>query len=474
MKLVNKTISSFAGEGMTDAEISALQKSLGISSLIDASKAVLDREAKALKELERKEREAVEAARMQKMVDEALGDNKTKLETALALIKALSDKNTTSDEKMASTIVEQQEAISTLRDEIKSLLSARDGRSMISDNIQKALYGDQDGFENEVEKLVLLSYMMEKDVFETQHGMDHLKAVNASSSVEVSSESYETIFSLRIIRDLQKELVVGALFDELPMSSKLLTMMVEPDAGRATWVDSSKFGTEDTVGDEVKGALTEIQFKTFKLAAKSFITDETEEDAIFTLLPLLRKRLIEAHAVSIEEAFMSGTGTGQPKGLLTLATEDGKNQVTEAKADGSVKVTAKTISMLRRALGRHGLKLSKLVLIVSMDAYYDLLEDEEWQDVSQVANDAVKLQGQVGRIYGLPVVVSEYFPAKAATKPFAVIVFKDNFVMPRQRSVTVERERQAGRQRDAYYVTQRVNLQRYFANGIVAGTYAAS
>ncbi len=59
--------------------------------------------------------------------------------------------------------------------------------------------------------------------------------MNNSSSVEVSSESYETIFQ-RIIRDLQKELVVGALFEELPMSSKILTMLVEPDAGKATWV----------------------------------------------------------------------------------------------------------------------------------------------------------------------------------------------------------------------------------------------
>ncbi|ATI18607.1 major head protein [Salmonella phage SP1a] len=171
---------------------------------------------------------------------------------------------------------------------------------------------------------------------------------------------------------------------------------------------------------------------------------------------------------------MTGDGSGKPKGLLTLASEDSAKVITEAKADGSVLVTAKTISKLRRKLGRHGLKLSKLVLIVSMDAYYDLLEDEEWQDVAQVGNDAVKLQGQVGRIYGLPVVVSEYFPAKATSAEFAVIVYKDNFVMPRQRAVTVERERQAGKQRDAYYVTQRVNLQRYFSNGVVSGAYAAS
>ena len=139
-----------------------------------------------------------------------------------------------------------------------------------------------------------------------------------------------------------------------------------------------------------------------------------------------------------------------------------------------VKVTAKEIHKLRRSLGRHGLDLNKLALVVSMDAYYDLIEDEEFQDVAQVtATTAIKLQGQVGRIYGLPVLVSEFFPAKAASAAFCVVVYRDNFIVPRQRAITVEKERQAERQRDAYYVTQRLNLMRFFENGVVAGAYAA-
>lgn len=456
-------------------DINKLKEELGLGDLAKSLEGLTAAQKAQEAERMRKEQEEKELARMNDLVSKAVGEDRQKLEQALELVKSLDEKSKKSAELFAQTVEKQQETIVGLQDEIKSLLAAREGRSFVGDSVAKALYGTQEAFEDEVEKLVLLSYMMEKDVFETEHGKAHVKAVNISSSVQVSSENYETIFSTRILRDLQKELVVGALFDELPMSSKILTMLVEPGAGKATWVDAGSYGIDATVGNEVKGTLTEISFKTYKLAAKSFITDETEEDAIFSLLPLLRKRLIEAHAVSIEEAFMTGDGTGKPKGLLKLAEgDDGAKVATEAKADGSVLVTAKTISKLRRKLGRHGLKLSKLVLIVSMDAYYDLLEDEEWQDVAQVGNDAVKLQGQVGRIYGLPVVVSEYFPAKADGKEFAVIVYKDNFVMPRQRAVTVERERQAGKQRDAYYVTQRVNLQRYFSNGVVSGAYATS
>lgn len=37
-------------------------------------------------------------------------------------------------------------------------------------------------------------------------------------------------------------------------------MLVEPDAGKATWVAASTYGTDTTTGEEVKGALKEIHF----------------------------------------------------------------------------------------------------------------------------------------------------------------------------------------------------------------------
>lgn len=455
-------------------DIDAMRKQLGLTDIEKMLKEQQDREAAAEAKRLKEAQEAAEQARMKKLIDEATGETKENLQKALELVTDLDTKYKTDIAEGAKALKAQEETIISLQESIKQLMAARDGRNVVGDAVKTALIGGQDNFEKTAEDLVLLSYMMEKGVFETEHGKAHLKAVNDSSSFQMSSEDYETIFSTRMLRDLQKELVVGALFDELPMATKTLTMLIEPEAGEASWVDSSTYGTPATTGNEVKGAPTEISFRTFKLAAKSFLTDETEEDAIFTVLPIIRKRLIEAHAVSIEKSFMTGDGNGKPKGLLTLAKEDSKTVATGAKADGTVKVTSAQISGMRRHLGRHGLKLNKLVLIVSMDAYYDLLEDPEWQDVSQVGqSDSVKLSGQVGRIYGLPVVVSEYFPEKAADAEFAMIVYKDNFVVPRQRQVTVEKERQAERQRDAYFVTQRLNLQRYFNNGIVAAKYSA-
>ncbi|QQO38514.1 capsid and scaffold protein [Vibrio phage VPG01] len=463
---------------MTAEQIAELQEKLGLKTVIEAANKLTAKEEQEAKEKALAEQRKAEEARVKALVDEATGEQKEKLETALQLVKALSEKLESGDvDGFAKSVEKTQNEIKSVRDEIAQLMAAREGKNSVAVAVGKAFnLNTQTDFEEEAEKAVLLSFMTKKGVFETEFGAKLEKAVNDSSSIQVSSENYETVFSNRILRDIQKLLVVGAMFQELPMSSKKLTMQIEPDAQDATWVDASTYGKDTTVGNEVKVALTDITFSTFKLAAKAYMTDETEEDAITSLLPIIRRHLIEAHVQAIEKAFMGdGTGakTGKPTGLLDFAKIDSKLIATTATHDGATKVTAKMIHQLRRNLGLKGLRLDSLALIVSMDAYYDLLEDDEWQDVNQVgANASLKLQGQVGRIYGMPVVVSSYFPAKAAKAAFCAIVYRNEFVVPRQRRVTVEYERRASEQRDAYYVTQRLNLQRYFDKNVVAGTYA--
>ena len=454
-----------------------LRKQLGLDKLDQVVTSINDAQVAERQAKEKEAREVAEQARVKALVDAAVGEDKKTLEEASALVKQLETKLNQSNEAFAQTVEKLQGEISAKSTEISQILAAREGKGFVGNAISKAILGDQVQFEKSVESVVLLGYIMQKDMFSTKMGDAHQKAVNASSSIQVSSESYENIFSQNILRDIQKELVIGNLFMELPMVSKKLTMMIEPDSGTASWVDSAAFGTSNTNGAEQTTALTEVTFSTLKLAAKAYMTDETEEDAIVPLLPIIRRRLVEAHATAIESAFLNGTGAaGVPKGLIQYATDDSTKVVTTAKADGTVKVSALMIQGLRRKLGRYGKNPNRLALVVSLDAYYDLLEDPEFQDVSQVSDaSAVKLSGQLGRIYGLPVVSSEYFPAKAVSAPYAALVYTENFVIPRQRTVTVERERIASQGKDAFYVTQRLNLQRLVTGkGVAAALYASA
>lgn len=457
---------------MTDkVNIEALRKELGadkIDKLLDIYE-TQEKQKKADAEQE------LMNTRMQKAIEDATGEDREKLAAAAETIKSLEAISTKNSELFATTVEQLQEQITSQATEIKTLMSRREGRDLVATSVGNALVTDQKSMEEMMEQAAFVKALTRSENIEdTAFGADVVKAVNDASSIEVSSEAYETVFSTNILRDIQKKLVIGNLFTELPMNAKLLTMQIEADRADtgATWVEAggSVFGTDASTGNEHTTALTDVTFRTFKLAAHVYMTDETSEDAITPLLGIIRRRLIESHAEAIEKAFLNGAGTtGVPSGLTKLATDDG-NVVTSAAsgATATSKVSALEVHKLRRKLGRKGTRISDLTLVVSMDVYYDLMEDEAFQDMDQVGAAAMKLQGQVGRIYGMPVLVSEYFADKATGTNCAVLVYNNDFVVPRQRKVTTEYERIQKQQKDAYYVTQRLNLQRYFTGDNVA------
>jgi HK97 family phage prohead protease/HK97 family phage major capsid protein len=408
-------------------------------------------------------------------------------EAAKALVDELKKSLNEKDNAFAEAVKKHNDELIALKDEIAQVVASR-GNPLSATAIAtaKALSGQSGADATEVDRVVMLGMVKNLPMFETKYGKNHqsvMKAVNNSSSIQVSSESYETVFSTNLIRDIQAKLVVAPIFREIPMTSKQLTIPINPGRGNATWVDSADFGTDDSSGGEVTVALTERTLKTFKLAAKTYLTEETEEDAIIAVLPILRDHLVEAHANSIDLAFLRGTGTGQPKGLITQATAIAAGaavQVTTATHTGTVTVTAKEILKARRKLGLYGINLNEIVLVISQDAYWDLLLDDEWADVQQVGMAAAtKLQGEVGNIYGMPVVVSNQFAAKAASASFGVMVNKNNFVVPRQRGATVKTDFDVEKDRRVIVATQRLNLEPLIeasagnGKGVVSLAYAA-
>ncbi|BAV81302.1 major head protein precursor [Vibrio phage VCPH] len=454
-------------------DLDALKAELGITDLDAVKTFVADQNRKAAEEAEQKKFDE----RIEKFLSEQHGDALKGFAEANETIKTLEEAISKNAETFAKTVETMQNQIEEQANEIKTLLARREGKDLVTVAVGKSIKNNED-MEAIMEEAAMLKSIMRAETIEsTAFGAEVAKAVNSSSSIEVSDEDYETVFSSRILRDVQKRLVIGDMFSELPMSSKLLTMQIEADRAStgATWVDAAQFGQAGTVGGEHTTALTNITFSTYKLACKAYMTDETKEDAITPLLGIIRRRLVEAHAEAIEDAFLNGDGAGKPRGLVTLANDDANEHVSAASGGTATsKVSAMELLQMRRKMGRKGTRMGDLALVVSLDVYYDLLEDAEWQDVDQVGAAAMKLQGQVGRIYGLPVLVSEYFPAKAANEACAVLVYKPDFIIPRQRVVTAEFERIQALQTDAYYVTQRVNLQRYFSgDNVVALKYAA-
>jgi HK97 family phage prohead protease/HK97 family phage major capsid protein len=451
---------------MTEKELQEMREKMQAQILADI-------QAKA--EAEAKEKELTE-----KRIAEA---RKAAKEEAESLVKELQDSlkqvETGNSEAFEKMVKQHEEAILDLKDELAQSIKAQQTSARTA--VSKAVVGGVES--KDADDLVMLRVIKgQKDVFATNYGKSFEKAVNGSSSIQVSSEDYETTFSTNLIRDIQAELVVAPLFTEMPMNTAQLTIPINPDRGSATWVSAANMAdgsSKDRTGAEHTVALTEKTLKTWKLAAKSYLTEETEEDTILALVPIMRQHLVEAHAAAIDNAFLIGDGVGKPKGLVTQAAGNSKAIATAAKADGSVKVTALMIQQQRRELGLYGVDIKGLKVVVSQDAYWDLIEDPEWADVQQVRDAATKLKGEVGNIYGMPVIVSNEYAAKAVDTAYAVIVAPKNFVVPRLRGVTLRSDFDIETDRRVFVATQRLNLEPLIegtagnGKGVVALKYAA-
>jgi len=404
---------------------------------------------------------------------------------AEALVSALKLELVAKDGTFAEMVKTNNDQIIALKDEIAQVVASR---NMPLTAVSKAVRGTDASREKEIDAVVMLGIIKGVDSLATSYGTkfaSNEKAVNGSSSIAVSSDGYETEFSTNLMRDIQAKLVVAPLFTELAMNSASMTIPINPARSNASWISAAAMADGSAsarTGAEITVALTEKTLKTFKLGAKTYLTEETEEDAIISVIPLLRSHLVEGHVAEMDASFLIGDGVAKPKGLVTQAkAATGQNHISGAKADGTVKVTAADLLAARRKMGLYGIDLKTISLVVSQDAYWDLLEDTEWADVQQVGDaNAVKLVGEVGNVYGMKVLVSDEFATKAVNAAFAIMVNVSNFVVTRQRGMTLRSDFDIELDRTVFVATQRVNLESLIddgngnGKGVVSICYAAT
>ena len=312
--------------------------------------------------------------------------------------------------------------------------------------------------------------------WDTKLGQSTIEKVNAHSGVGVSTADFEQTVSTNVERDIQLALVLAPLFREIPMSSATQIIPILPDSGYAefasaqTATGSSPHGNlaqrGDTYGSAYGGIdLTERTLSTKKLISQSYLGNETEEDAILPILPLIRESIVRSHARAVENAVLLGnnadgafgTGGASFDGLWTLAEAD--SDVTQSStAFASDTVTAAELLALRKNMGKYGINASDIFYCVSSTAYFNLLEDAEFQDVNLVGSAATKLNGEIGSVFGSKIIVCDEFPTAAVNMPAAIAVWPRNYVMPRLRGMTIESDYEVANQRRVLVASQRIGF----------------
>ena len=421
-------------------------------------------EAEEAAELQAQENAAIEAEQEKVKAIVEVG-----MEGAERLTKDLEDRVSEKHEDLEKVVEELKADLTEKKQEIEAIRESKRvfGRESTSDWTK--------AYEDDINDAWTMGLATGKG-WNTKLANEVVEKVNAHSGVGVSSADFEQTVSTNVERDIQLELVMAPLFREIPMQSATQIIPILPDSGYAeftanqTATGSSPHGnlaqTGDTYGSPYGGIdMTERTLSTKKLISQSYLGNETEEDAILPILPLIRESIIRSHARAMENAVLLGnnadgafgTSGASFDGLWHLAEAD--SDVTQsATAFASDTVTAAELLALRKNMGKYGINPSDVIYIVSSTVYYNLLEDAEFQDVNLVGDMATKLKGEIGQVFGTKVIVSDEYPTAAVNMPAAMCVYPKNYVMPRLRGVTIESDYEVANQRRVLVASQRIGF----------------
>jgi hypothetical protein len=312
---------------------------------------------------------------------------------------------------------------------------------------------------------------------------------------------FETIAATTIERDIQNELVLANLFREIAMSSAAMALPILPDSGYAEFISQKAYGTAgapavadpphgnldergDTTGSPYEGIdLSSKTLTTKKLVSLTFLANETDEDVILPMLPLITESMVRAHSRAVERAMLLGSSTiSSFDGLATLAAktisgETFARTITSGVSTSAESLTSDHLLAMRKKLGKYGVRPGEVVYVVSERSYFELLEDPEFKDVSLVgANLATKVKGEIGNVYGSRVILCDEFENPTANKYHAVAVNARNFVVPRLRGVTLESQYVPRLQHRELIATQRLGFDEIIENAraVVGRRYSST
>jgi len=269
-----------------------------------------------------------------------------------------------------------------------------------------------------------------------------------SAAGDVSGLAIDTEVSRLIEKEIMNETKVAKLFREIQVNGNSTTLPIQLDNGGAQWgINAATAGNLTNGGKPAVTTLT-----AHRLISTTFMENEVDEQVLINLMPMLVDSVARAHATGVEAALINAVvGSEGFNGMDALSTA----ATSTLDSAGTVPLTADMLLGMRTQMGKYGIDPTKLVYIVSPSKYFDLLNDADFQTVTEVGSDlATRISGVIGAVYGTPVVISEQFPAAANGAPAAFAAYTPNYVVPRLRGVAVESDYEVLEQRRVIVATQ--------------------
>ncbi len=314
----------------------------------------------------------------------------------------------------------------------------------------------------------LLGVMTGKGMEGTSYGrgvMEKAGVTYASAQPNIATE-----VSGQMEKEIMRELRLASVFREIQINSQAQVLPIQQDTGLATFQTGAATAGNLTTRGGATPQPSQVVLKAFRLISTTLMDNHVDEEILINLMPLLIESVARSHARAVDDAILNHDATGSDdfSGLIKTAGTNIFDTSVSAAALATTSVDAADFLSARKQMGKYGMMPDELVYVVSQARYYDLIADTGFADITDVGSDvATKLTGQVGSIFGTPVITSDNFPAEADNACVGLAVNVRNFAIPRLRGVNVEQDYEVMNQRNVIVATQSLGF-----NQLVADTSA--
>jgi hypothetical protein len=182
-----------------------------------------------------------------------------------------------------------------------------------------------------------------------------------------------------------------------------------------------------------------VTFDAVKIKSHVLLSGEFNEDAIRAALPWLRGELPKAHARALETGIVNGddgsahidedtvevsSGAGVAETLweglrhYVLGTDMPGNMSVNGLAETGLTFHTLVPAAMKKMGPKYGGNPADLALIVAHATWADILKNDKVITMDKLGTQATILRGQLGQIFGIPIIVSEFVRTDIDTRGF--------------------------------------------------------
>ncbi|MFN4182650.1 MAG: phage major capsid protein, partial [bacterium] len=286
--------------------------------------------------------------------------------------------------------------------------------------------------------------------------LEELQKAMATDQPGFGAEWIPTGFSSDLVEKVRLKLKVANLHEHIAMPTDPFKIP------RLTSTSTAYLKAENVAPPASALGTGQASLDARSIAVYVPVSYELEEDTVFSLLPLIREDLTLALASGVENATINGDDSPTHMDSDVTSANDvrkawkgyRKRVRPSAKVNFNGNITVENLRAMRASMGIYGVEPERLAWVVSIKGYLQLLNLKDSAGnpvvltVDKYGPQATLLRGELGRLDGIPIVVSEYvredlnangvYDGITTDKTLFLLVFRDGFLYGERRNIQVE------------------------------------